>query len=82
MKAAKPDRLTAQQCVIRRRDYILIPRQSKELVGKPRSSLLGWLNSFHEKAGMSQMCFSLSFLWIPYIRARPPLSPPFHPHSW
>ena len=26
--------------------------------------------------------FSLSFLWIPCIRARPPLSPSFHPHSW
>src|SRR6266705_2784369 len=44
---------------------------------------------------MSQVCFSLSvcsfcflflfslsFLWIPCIRARPPLSPSFHPHSW
>ena len=43
------------------------------------------LNSFHEKAGMSQECFSLSvfffFLWIPCIRAGPPLSPSFHPHS-
>jgi hypothetical protein len=42
--------------------------------------------SCHEKAGMSQVCFSLSvcssFLWIPCIRARPPLSPSFHPHSW
>jgi len=37
--------------------------------------------AFHEKAGMSQECFSLSFLWIPCIRARPPLSPSFHPHS-
>src|SRR5258706_209646 len=26
--------------------------------------------------------FSLSFLWIPGIRAGPPLSPSFHPHSW
>ncbi len=26
--------------------------------------------------------FSLSFLWIPCIRAGPPLSPSFHPHSW
>src|SRR5258708_13009215 len=25
--------------------------------------------------------FSLSFLWIPGIRAGPPLSPSFHPHS-
>ena len=31
---------------------------------------------------MSQECFSLSFLWIPCIRAGPPLSPSFHPHSW
>src|SRR3979490_1226557 len=35
---------------------------------------------------MSQVCFSLSvfcsFLWIPCIRAGPPLSPSFHPHSW
>jgi hypothetical protein len=31
---------------------------------------------------MSQVCFSLSFLWVPCIRARPPLSPSFHPHSW
>jgi hypothetical protein len=42
-------------------------------------------NSFHEKAGMSQegflFLFSLSFLWIPGIRAGPPLSPSFHPHS-
>jgi hypothetical protein len=52
-------------------------------------------SSFHELAGMSQVrfslfcllfclffLFSLSFLWIPGIRARPPLSPSFHPHSW
>jgi hypothetical protein len=26
--------------------------------------------------------FSLSFLWIPCIRAGPPLSPSFHPHSF
>src|ERR1700687_4910870 len=42
--------------------------------------------AFQEKAGMSQDCFSLSvsfsFLWIPCIRAGPPLSPSFHPHSW
>ena len=35
---------------------------------------------------MSQVCFlfllSLSLLWIPCIRAVPPLSPSFHPHSW
>src|SRR6267143_4248064 len=44
---------------------------------------------------MSQVCFPLSvcsfcllflfapsFPWIPCIRARPPLSPSFHPHSW
>ena len=44
-----------------------------------------WLKAFHEKAGMSQVCFSLSvffsFPWIPCIRAWPPLSPSFHPHS-
>jgi|SRR5882757_2287699 len=35
---------------------------------------------------MSQECFSLSVLsflpMVPCIRAGPPLSPSFHPHSW
>src|SRR5260370_36509925 len=26
--------------------------------------------------------FSLFPLWIPSVRAEPPLSPSFHPHSW
>jgi len=42
------------------------------------------LKSFHEKAGVSQVCFS-SLFFLPVVRclgAEPPLSPSFHPHSF
>jgi hypothetical protein len=61
------------------------------MLGSCSGLLQGGLSAFHEKAGMSQGYFSLFLfylniflfcLWIPYVRARPPLSPSFHPHSW
>ncbi len=39
-------------------------------------------NSFHEKAGVSQVCFSSSSPVVFSVRAEPPLSPSFHPHSF
>jgi hypothetical protein len=54
----------------------------------PRFSCVLGVNSFHEKAGECQtfLSFFLSsslFLLFPNCshRAKPPLSPPFHPHS-
>src|SRR5882724_11679924 len=53
--------------------------------GTPSCIAASQSSAFHEKAGMSQVCFflfSFFFLWIPSVRAGPPLSPSFHPHSW
>src|SRR6266568_5917713 len=44
--------------------------------------LLVLANSFHEKAGVSQVCFSSSSPVVFSVRAEPPLSPSFHPHSF
>ena len=39
-------------------------------------------NSFHEKADPRQEFFALSMIFSLFSRsAKPPMSPPFHPHS-